>query len=410
LKQCDWLWKVLVYGSYLDFNFINRLRTEYTSIKDIVSDGNNFVEGTGIQYSSDEKYDASHLNGLSFVDATGITPFFVDPEKISTFIRPKVHRKRDERIFNPPVLLIRKGLNMQTLTAYCAICYRKILFKDSITGISVINHELDSVLANIASLLTSKLFSYFAVNTFSSIGIEREQTQSEDKYCLPYLELNTSDSVMKIEKASQSIYEETRKTLKDNIKIASLEKEINDELQIIDTAIVHKLNMSDVESALIDYTCNVNRVLIVGNDTEKRQLFSPLVYNDIILNIYASIFLERFKSKLDNVEKRFVVEVWYTKQIVGMFFKMIPAPESEEPIMWIDKQDCATILAFLSQMGSEKITDKLFVQKDIRGFDNNGNDFYIVKPNEKRLWHKAIGYLDVNEFADAIIRAGRATH
>ena len=33
--------------------------------------------------------------------------------------------------------------------------------------------------------------------------------------------------------------------------------------------------------------------------------------------------------------------------------------------------------------------------------------FYIFKPNEKRLWHKAIGYIDVNEFADAILKAGR---
>ena len=64
-------------------------------------------------------------------------------------------------------------------------------------------------------------------------------------------------------------------------------------------------------------------------------------------------------------------------------------------------------MTFLSKVSSEKVTDRLFVQKDIRGFDNNGEDFFIIKPNEKRLWHKAIGYLDVNEFADAIIKAGR---
>lgn len=407
LKQHDWLWKVLVYGSYLDFNFIKRIKTEYTSIKDFISDENDFVEGTGIQYSSDEKYDASHLNGLSFVDALGITPFFINPEKISTFNRPKVHRKRDERIFNPPMLLIRKGLDMQELTAYCAISYDKVLFKDSITSISVVNHKLDHALSNIASLLTSQLFSYFAVNTFSSIGIEREQTQSENKYCLPYLELNTMDSVKKIEQAYQSIYAETKETLNDNIKITSLRNDVEAELKKIGATIFHKLNLTDVESALIDYTLKVNRILIVGNDTEKRQLFSAIAYNDPILNTYASLFIERFKSKLDDDKKKFIVEIWHTKQIVGMFFKMIPASKYTSPITWVRKQDDAAFLTLLSKIGSERITDKLFVQKDIRGFDNNGEDFFIIKPNEMRLWHKAIGYLDVNEFADAIITAGR---
>ena len=68
--------------------------------------------------------------------------------------------------------------------------------------------------------------------------------------------------------------------------------------------------------------------------------------------------------------------------------------------------DNSEILSFLAKIGSERVTDKLFVQKDIRGFEKEY--FYIVKPNEKRLWHKALGYLDVNEFADAILKAGRA--
>jgi hypothetical protein len=84
---------------------------------------------------------------------------------------------------------------------------------------------------------------------------------------------------------------------------------------------------------------------------------------------------------------------------------MIPSKEYSEPIKWISKQNNAAFLTFLYKLWEEKITDRLFVQKDIRGFDNNGNDFYIIKPNEKRLWHEAIGYLDVNEFVDAILKS-----
>jgi hypothetical protein len=69
------------------------------------------------------------------------------------------------------------------------------------------------------------------------------------------------------------------------------------------------------------------------------------------------------------------------------------------------KNDNQKILSSITKISSEKVTDELFVQKDVRGFEKEY--FYIFKPNEKRLWHKAIGYLDINEFADAILKAER---
>src|SRR5690606_25539582 len=121
---------------------------------------------------------------------------------------------------------------------------------------------------------------------------------------------------------------------------------------------------------------------------------------------YAQLFIERFKDRLFTKEKKFVVELWHTNQIFGMFFKMIPLHEYKKDITWIDKQNNDTsIISVLAKLNAEKITDRLFVQKDISGFEKNM--FYIFKPNEKRLWHKAIGHLDVNEFADAILKAGR---
>lgn len=73
-------------------------------------------------------------------------------------------------------------------------------------------------------------------------------------------------------------------------------------------------------------------------------------------------------------------------------------------IQWVESES-SKILLFLAKLGTEKITDRLFIQKDVRGFEKDG--FYIVKPNEKRLWHKAIGHLDVNEFADAMLTTGK---
>ena len=119
------------------------------------------------------------------------------------------------------------------------------------------------------------------------------------------------------------------------------------------------------------------------------------------------MFLNRFQQSLNNENRKFIVEIWHTNQIVGMLFKVIPIKEFKEDIVWINKQKEDNILSFLIKVSSEKITDKLFVQKDIRGFEIKDDYFYIFKPNERRLWHRAIGATDVQEFSDAILKAGR---
>ena len=83
-----------------------------------------------------------------------------------------------------------------------------------------------------------------------------------------------------------------------------------------------------------------------------------------------------------------------------MFFK-VTDERSDDEIIWKDISD-DNLLLKLHSLGCLQITESLFMQKDIRGFERNG--FYIIKPNEKRLWHKAIAYLDAEEFADAMLR------
>lgn len=408
LKKHDWLWKVLVYGSYLDFNLIKRLKEEYPTIKSIINDKNKFVYATGLHSRSKKlnpPKDTSAIENIPFVKARAIEAFFIDYFNTDILEKEKIDIIKDVRIYQAPMLLTRKGLNMKTLTAKCSIAEENIIFKDGITSIKPLNNS-KSELINLASIFSSQLFSYYAINTFASIGIEREQTQNYNKFSLPYLELNVNECVEAIEQAKQDIYLENKKTLIDNHKVQALENIINVELGKINESIYKQLDLDDIELSLINYALEINLNLIVGSGTSRNNLFTPLAYEDEILKAYAQLFSKRFQSNFSKDDRKFVVEIWHTRQIVGMFFKLIPASTFKAEIVWMDKQDSDwEILSLLTKISSEKVTDKLFVQKDIRGFEKDY--FYIFKPNEKRLWHKAIGYLDVNEFADAILKAGR---
>ena len=86
-----------------------------------------------------------------------------------------------------------------------------------------------------------------------------------------------------------------------------------------------------------------------------------------------------------------------------MFFKVTDEKNKEE-ITWESPTD-DELLSKLLSLGCEEITKSLFIQKDIRGFERDR--FYVIKPNEKKLWHKAVAYLDLEEFVDAILLSRR---
>ena len=408
LKQYDWLWKTLVYGSYLDFNFLNRLKETYPTIKEIIADKKKFVVGTGIQYSNNPLYNAKHLIGKPFISSRGIDSFLIYPDKILKFDKEKVHRIRNEKhqIFKAPMLLIRKGLDLDKLIIRSVVSKQDLLFKDSLTSIAIINSGDIDYLYNIQAIFSTDILCYYAINIFAFIGIEREQTQNYDKYRLPYLELDVKEKIKEIERISLELYKKGKNSLFDDMEI-----EIPDNLKKVNIAqlndkVLQKLNLSDCEKALMDYAINVSRFMFnINLKNDRLKLFAPIEITDTILQEYAQLYINRFSSSFNNKGKRFIVEIWYTKQIIGMFFRTIDERDFIENIKIENQQTESEIIQFIIKLGGEQITNRLFIQKDIRGFEKDC--FYVIKPNEKRLWHKAIGYLDVDEFADAILRTER---
>jgi hypothetical protein len=410
LKDNDWLFKTLVYGSYLDFNLITRLKKSYSSIKNIISDETKFACGTGIQYGKNPTYDATAFHNYPFVDAFAIEPYFVNPDKIiEQFTVPKVHRIRNQQIFTAPMLLIRKGPDTKLLLPKSAICEKDAVYKDTLTAVKAIAKQDIKYLRSIEAILNSDIYAYFVINTFSSIAIEREQIQNYDKFSVPYTDCNIVGLVEIIEKAKVELHNLQQQNSYDDFKCTTIKKNIDNVQNKINEAILQALNFNEIEHSLLDYALNINRPLITRTEKDKynvlRKLQESLKERSNELIEYANVYLNRFKQNIDNAEQKFIVRVWHTNQLLGMFFEVVSADTKDENgIIWENATD-KQILSLLIKLSSEKITDRLFVQKDIRGFEKER--FYIFKPNEKRLWHKAIAYLDAEEFMDAILKAGR---
>ena len=397
LRDNDWLWKVIVYGSYYDYNFLERLKSQYSKISDIVFHGSDYIVKQGIKRKDGtKKIDVSELKDFDFIDLSKkqIEQFAIadNLQKWNINTVGYVYRERNEicqDMFSPPVLLIKETVKTD-LESIAAISNKKVVFTDKITSIKKRDGSDDLNYYNLAALFNSKLFSYFICHFASTTGIMIEQQIHDiERFSFPYI------SNPKFRNLIQE-YEKHR--MKGNWdELTKYKNELN-------KLVEESFNLSETELVLVDYTINYVIPQMMNHNTVK-SIYKPILENNnSILIDYAKLFQKRFSSSLNTDNKKFIIEIWHSKQVIGMFFKVIPTSEKQDTIVWIDKSK-DELLRIAISLSSQKVTDKLFVQKDLRGFEKDF--FYIFKPNEKRLWHMAIGYQDVEEFMGAILKTGR---
>lgn len=390
----DHLLKILVYGSYLDFHFLLRLQEEYDTIATHLNK-DNFIERQGISCGRGKQYDSSHLCGKRFIASTDLEPCFIDYEQNSIFNDKSVLRPRDRKIFEAPVLLLKKGLTPE-LKSVSAILKQDAVYKDAFTGIKKINGNANNDLQNISLLLQSKLFSYYALMTFSSVGIEREQSFQDERFQFPYISSKElSNKYVEIEK----LQAKQNKSAIYNIDIqCMISKHLND----IDEHISKSLSLSDEENALVDYAVEIAIPLAIRRNGYFNTVFSK-INNDYLMD-YVQVFTNGLGHLIESTGKYLSIEIQKSDSVIGIFFKESSDQDNKTKVTLNNEQDYA-VISKISTLGIEQISQQLFIHKDIRGFEEDY--FYIIKPNEKRLWHKAIAYLDMYEFTDAILRSGR---
>ncbi|SHO61377.1 Eco57I restriction-modification methylase domain-containing protein [Algoriphagus zhangzhouensis] len=399
LKEFDYLWKVLVYGSYLDFNLIRRLKESFQSIGELISNEDEFLIGQGAMVGGGDENDATHLMGRPFLNSRrDISAFWVNPHPNETWQFATVHRPRNRQLYQAPMLLVTTGVT-NTLKSVSAVCECDVVFKHALTAIKTHKKKYLNNLYAIAGLINSSMFAYFNLLTFSSSGIEREQAHDVEKFSVPYVH---SEKVIEITSSIHQLKKEAYSP-KNFLTTQSIESEIELKLFELDAAILEAFSLTAQERDVVDYSIDVS-IPIQMRHSNHEILFEPATSKDQVLVNYINLFTERLSPAFEKKRKKIVVEVILTRQIVGMFFTLAGIEDNAPTITWANS-DNASILNKLIAIGSEKITDRLFIQKDVRGFEKDG--FYIVKPNEKRLWYKAIGHLDVNEFANAMLTTGK---
>ncbi|MBN2825872.1 MAG: hypothetical protein JXQ76_11140, partial [Campylobacterales bacterium] len=215
---------------------------------------------------------------------------------------------------------------------------------------------------------------------------EREETYNHEKFSLPYIQnQDIVQSAKNIEEYSKNDF-------------AQYDKEFDDLKKKLNHDVLEAFELNEQEYALVDYA---NSIVIPWVIQKKYGIaFEKLFFKDKRLEEYVNIFIDHYTNIYQHANMYFQANILWSKYAIGIYFKVLKE-EPSELITWGKEEN---IQNFLRLSPSQSIKN-LFTQKDIKGFEKDG--FYVVKPNEYKNWHKAIGYLDFYEFRDAILRAGK---
>lgn len=400
LGGADWLWKTLVYGNVLDIHLIRKLKNKklYRTAQHYITELGYEQNGGFKLKDGDTKKDASHLLNHKFLYAEKeFRPYFTCAKKtlnqylkLENIPENKVGYLPNQRFFDGDKLLFKKGVVLKDLKfgehhfgAVTAYNEDKVTFTSTVASlISTKEHEdSKNFLSSLAAIFNSKLFTYFILNTGASLGVEKSRINFDEFEQFPVV---TDDRLSKLSiEISKNI---------DNPHIVVEKKEK------IEKLLFELYNLDDEEQALIDYSMSVSIPLLLR---EKHSLiFKPLNFknsnDEFYIDQYIDIFNKFFKSRFGKINKSLQAEVFYSNEYIRINFNIVSNKLN------VKKQQKNND-DLLGDLGIYEVCKNLYFQQDVRGF--TPTSFYLIKPNERKLWHKAVAYLDAIEFEEEITKA-----
>jgi hypothetical protein len=404
----------------MDYNLISKL-LKTNSIGTFL-EKSNITNGNGIKRGT-PKRKFHDLIGLPIKESKYIHRYF-------TPITPDLEKLKEEDVFleagrNPNLFLGNKILfkkrtkdetfvNVSLVTEDCC-------FRDSVNAISFQENNTDFMFLLFA-IMNSNLFTYYQFLTSSSWGIYYPDIHKREYLSFPFLtpKKETINQLKILIEDFLVVYKKHYEEFKESFYIdynTYYKKNPPAKNEIILLQINNIINnlygIKKPEKDLIDYVLNVSRYQF---QESKQHLVSEFMNTDethyrnrdFVLKEYASVYLNEFKEIYN--DEYMQVEIYLLENFIALNFVFSSKKQKNDIIYPKDKKNEKEVLKRLannlsiSQITNAKDpTKNLFIQKDIKGFEDNS--FYIIKPNEYKCWHKAMAWYDVAEFKEAIQEA-----
>lgn len=376
----DWAWKTIVYGFSNDIENIIQLKKCYPTIKSILKSATPpMLFGAGIQDHLGDAQDAKDLIGLPLLDSDdGVNHFslYIDENKV--FCKPKIHRIRDRRLFNPPHCFTAKGLDCSNYKMRAAYADKELVCKETMYIIKGTDDQKD-ILLNLVGLFNSSFYSYLNLMTGSSLGIEREQRFMNEVLSFPYVfSQDIVKSAIDIQEDKSDLF-----SIEDDAKIRTLDKII--------------LNLFGLGcNKFVDYAINVLIPDLTG--TNKDCVYKKVSVDD--LKEYGKCFFEQFTAIYNPYGKYISITLYPNIENLYTVFELhISEKKPVSRFSVVSEGDGEKNL--LTKFSVYAYNDRFYQIRDVIHFSTDS--FFIIKPHFYKNWHPAIAEIDLADVIDQIM-------
>ncbi|WP_445721505.1 HsdM family class I SAM-dependent methyltransferase [Flavobacterium sp.] len=364
------IWKIAMWGSYFDFELIEKLSKQTNDLGGFINENNQIWDCAKGIMSDSLKPD--------FIPNNIIAPKFVEryiSSKKAIVPNEKFYRKINKKFIKAPFLVFKEG---QSRKKYCSsIIDFDEYFTNSLYGFYNNGDFRDSKV--LCLFFNSSFSEYFLSLSTSTWGIERERINLNELLTIPCV-LEDLNEVIK-EKLSD-IFDEIisiKKSDKVNQEISHLEEEID---QIIYNDV---LKLSKDEQIIVQDTLNYSLNLFEKQDK------SDALKHVVKIDHYYKRLTTDLNNWLEDVDLKASVTHYKIDRNCPLYMiKISFGNDYIKPIL--SNEDIYNELKVLDRKLWEEESQNLYFRKKLNYYDDN--DVYIIKPNQRRFWSQTAAMED----------------
>ena len=397
------IWKIAMWGGMNDWELINKLSKNKADIGEYLTK-NKINHSVGIQplnKSTEKPIVDNEISTLKFIRPEKIERFYTgkssfsninsllkDKKTIDAYLSyylvkhisdlPPINvfrRVTGKSIFQGPMLLTKEGFKNNRLCF--SLVENAVVYNSTVLGL---RSDDKNTLRFLSSLLNSKLATYFLLLISNSWGIERERIKPNEIYKFPLV----IDG--EISKQLCLLHKEIENKIKTSIlrvDYQNIENEINE-------LVFSLYNINSVDRQIIDDFIAYSVDLF--HKQEKSVALSPVLENQ------PAIYAETITSELNDFLNSQGLFVNATVYNINRFTPLIMIKISHEKIkkeVFSSQEFVDEELKKLDHRLWEKKSKSIYFRKKLNY--KNGNDIYIIRPNQRRFWSRSMALEDSSE-------------
>ncbi len=369
------IWKISMWGSFFDFKLIKQIENDYSSLEQYFQKHKDvWLKGCGLHKASKK-----NIEKRNFI----LPPNKVhQSKKIERYFTPKTNLVDSDKkcanmntlLFSQPFLMIKEGQkNNQFCSSFIDFdsCYYNTVF-----GIKTENVNDLKILC---SLFNSKFSNYYLSLITSSWGIERERVLPTEMLQLPYVfEDGNFENIVKNFNLILSIK-----------KANSVEKNITHIEKIIDDIILNDILKLSSQNQII-----LNDTIKYSLDLFEKQEKSNAVKTVVQIESYVNMLSDELNDWLEDVDLKVSSTIFDINKNSPLYIFKISFGTKSSSVNY-SNENLNNLLKNIDESLWAKEGEGLYFRKKLNYYD--GDDVFIIKPNQRRFWSQTSAMEDARE-------------